>query len=273
MEFLKTIILAAAQGVAEFLPVSSSGHLLVLGQWFGFDAEKNLTLNVVLHAGTLLAILVYYFNKILSILIYPRRRRLIGLVIAGSVPAAVVGFSLKLGDLDEKIFSSPWVAGVGFLFTGIMLITVFGKPWKKPDDEKSDAVVLEKMSFKQAVLIGCAQAFAILPGVSRSGSTISCGVLTKLRKADAAEFSFLLAIPAIGGAALLEFLEAVKNSGAICRGEISAMSIGFMVAAVTGYVSLAGLIKVLQKGRLGWFSLYLFAAAAITLAVECVKYF
>lgn len=273
MDLLKTIILAVAQGIAEFLPVSSSGHLLVLGQWFGFDAEKNLTLNVVLHAGTLLAILVYYFHKILSILTDPRRRRLIGLVIAGSVPAAVVGFSLKLGKLDEKIFSLPWVAGVGFLFTGIMLMTVFGKPWKESEAEKADAVVLKKMSFKQAIMIGCAQAFAILPGVSRSGSTISCGVFAKLRKADAAEFSFLLAIPAIGGAALLELLDALKNSGSMCRSDILAMGIGFAVAAVTGYVSLAGLIKVLQKGKLGWFSLYLFAAAAITLAVECVKYF
>ena len=89
-------ILAVAQGIAEFLPISSSGHLLVLGNWFGFDAESNMTLNVVLHGGTLLAIVIFYFKKLWSILVDPARRRLIGLVIAGSVPAAAVGISLKV---------------------------------------------------------------------------------------------------------------------------------------------------------------------------------
>ena len=273
MEFLTTIILAVAQGIAEFLPISSSGHLLVLGCWFGVDVEQNLTLNVVLHAGTLLAILIYYFRKILSILLDHDRRRLIALVIAGSVPAAVVGVFLKLKKLDEVLFSSPWVAAGGFLFTGIMLLSIFGRPWKKNTADARELEAVEKMSFCQALLIGCAQAFAILPGVSRSGSTISCGVLCRLRKADAAEFSFLLAIPAIGGAALLELLDAFKVSVMPGTGEILNLSLGFAVAAVSGYISLAVLIKVLQKGKLGWFALYLFAAAAITITVECVKYF
>ena len=141
---LEVCVLAAAQGVAEFLPISSSGHLLVLGNWFGFDAEKSMTLNVVLHAGTLLAILIFYFKKLWSILVDPARRRLIALVIAGSVPAAAVGVGLKVCGLDEVIFSSPYIAALGFAITGFMLFRVFGR--KSP--ERADALAAEKRSFK-----------------------------------------------------------------------------------------------------------------------------
>lgn len=270
------IILAAAQGIAEFLPVSSSGHLLVLGSWFGFDAENNMTLNVVLHAGTLLAIVIFYFKRLLSILLEKRRRRLIALVITGSVPAALVGIGLKVLKLDEAIFSSPWAAVGGWIFTALMLGCVFGFPGRPQkfaaDDESGDAA--ENISWGRALLIGCAQALAITPGISRSGSTISAGVLCRMRKSDAAEFSFLLAIPAIGGAALLELLDLLKTENAVVSsGEIAALAIGFAVAAIVGYASLAGLIAMLRKGRLGYFSCYLFAAALIVLIVECVKLF
>lgn len=272
---LSVIILAAAQGVAEFLPVSSSGHLLVLGNWFGFDAESNMTLNVVLHAGTLLAIAVFYFKRLLSILLDKSRRRLIALVIAGSVPAAVVGVGLKLSGLEERIFSSPWVAALGFVVTATLLGCVFGFPGRSKEKNVDEESLLsaEKMSFGKALLIGCAQAVAITPGISRSGSTISAGVLCKLRKSDAAEFSFLLAIPAIGGAALLELLDCLKESKAgISGGEIFTLSAGFLISAVVGYAALAGLITLLKKGRLGYFSYYLYMAALIVLIAEAVKY-
>ena len=272
---LSVIILAAAQGVAEFLPVSSSGHLLVLGNWFGFDAESNMTLNVVLHAGTLLAIAVFYFKRLLSILLDKSRRRLIALVIAGSVPAAVVGVGLKLSGLEERIFSSPWVAALGFVVTATLLGCVFGFPGRSKDKNVDEESLLsaEKMSFGKALLIGCAQAVAITPGISRSGSTISAGVLCKLRKSDAAEFSFLLAIPAIGGAALLELLDFIKESKAgISGGEFFTLSAGFLISAVVGYAALAGLITLLKKGRLGYFSYYLYTAALIVLIAEAVKY-
>lgn len=273
--YLLVIILAAAQGVAEFLPISSSGHLLVLGDWFGFDAEDNMTLNVVLHSGTLLAILVFYFRRILSILLEKSRRRLIWLVIIGSVPAAAVGVTLKACKLDKVIFSSPWVAAAGFLITGTMLLTVFGVPWKKPADEPEDAGdSCENMSLKQALLIGCAQAMAITPGISRSGSTITAGVLSKLRKADAAEFSFLLAIPAIGGAAVLELADMLKeNSAGAMEQNWALFGCGFIVAAVVGYASLAGLIAMLKKGKLGWFGCYLYVAAIAVAVVQLTELF
>ena len=273
--WLSVVILAVAQGVAEFLPVSSSGHLLVLGNWFGFDAESNMTLNVVLHAGTLLAIAVFYFKHLLSILLEKSRRRLIALVIAGSVPAAVVGMGLKLSGWEEFIFSSPFVAVLGFIVTATLLGGVFGFPGRGKDKsaEAENALSAEKISFGKALLIGCAQAVAITPGISRSGSTISAGVLCGMRKSDAAEFSFLLAIPAIGGAALLELLDFIKEcNSAIPRSEILLLSVGFAVSAIVGYAALAGLIALLKKGKLGYFSYYLYIAALIVLVVETVKY-
>ena len=273
--WLSVVILAVAQGVAEFLPVSSSGHLLVLGNWFGFDAESNMTLNVVLHAGTLLAIAVFYFKHLLSILLEKSRRRLIALVIAGSVPAAVVGMGLKLSGWEEFIFSSPFVAVLGFIVTATLLGGVFGFPGRGKDKsaEAENALSAEKISFGKALLIGCAQAVAITPGISRSGSTISAGVLCGMRKSDAAEFSLLLAIPAIGGAALLELLDFIKEcNSAIPRSEILLLSVGFAVSAIVGYAALAGLIALLKKGKLGYFSYYLYIAALIVLVVETVKY-
>ena len=268
---LIVLILAVAQGVAEFLPVSSSGHLLVLGSWFGFDAEKNMTLNVVLHAGTLLAIVVFYFKKLLSILLEPARRKLIWLVIAGSVPAAVVGIALKVSNLDNVIFASPWVAVAGFVITATLLLVVFGLPWKINNSE-DNGVPLEKMSLKQSLLIGCCQAVAILPGISRSGSTISAGVLGKLRKADAAEFSFLLAIPAIGGAALLELKDMLKSSAAAySSSDIALYAVGFAASSIVGYAALAGLIAMLRRGKLGYFACYLYLAALVVAIVQIIK--
>ena len=274
-ELILVIIMAAAQGIAEFLPISSSGHLLVLGNWFGLDAESNMTLNVVLHAGTLLAILVYYFRKLLSILMEPQRRKLILLVIVGSIPAAVVGLGLKFSGLDEKLFASTWVAAAGFVITATMILLVFGAPWqKKSSDELEKGIAAEKMHFLQAFLIGCAQALAITPGISRSGSTISCGLFVKLRKADAAEFSFLLAIPAIGGAAILELKDLLQESThAVSGSQWGIYAIGFCVSAAVGYAALTGLIAMLRRGKLGWFACYLYVVALIVAGVQIYKLF
>ena len=271
--WILVVVMAIAQGIAEFLPVSSSGHLLVLGSWFGFDAEKNMTLNVVLHAGTLAAILVFYFKHLLSILLVPARRRLIALVIAGSIPAAVVGIGLKTAGWEEKLFASPWTAAAGFVITATLLLTVFGGRHGESEAVECSGMAAEQMSFKDSLLIGCAQALAITPGISRSGSTICAGVMRGLSKADAAEFSFLLAIPAIGGAALLELLDLLKESAAPAEGEIMLLVIGFVVSAVVGYAALAGLIALLKKGKLGYFAYYLYAAALLTAAVELIRLF
>jgi len=273
--FFLVVVMAIAQGIAEFLPISSSGHLLVLGNWFGFDAESNMFLNVILHAGTLAAILVFYFKRLLSIIVEPARRRLIALVIVGSIPAGIIGVGLKASGLDEVIFSSPWVAAAGFVVTATMLLLVFGKPWQKAAaGDSPDAVAVENMRFKQALLVGIAQGLAITPGISRSGSTISVGVLSKLRKADAAEFSFLLAIPAIGGAVFLEMIKVLRG-GTEAGGTISAgiLIFGFAVSAAVSFASLKLLVQLIRKDLFSKFSYYLYGVGVLVIIWQFVPLF
>ena len=265
MEFLSIMIMAAVQGIAEFLPISSSGHLAVLGACFGFDPEANLSLEIVLHAGTLAAIVIFYFRELLAFL---RRERwpLAAKVILGSVPAGVVGIGLKKLHLDEALTSNLWVVAAGFLFTATILL-FSERAAKKRTAEEGEG--LEKLPILHTLLIGCAQAVAILPGVSRSGSTIAAGLFLKVRPAAAAEFSFLLAIPAIGGAAFLHLLDMIKEpAGALPAASLAA---GFAVSAAVGYASLALLLKLLQRGRLALFSWYLYTAGLALLTGLIIK--
>lgn len=257
MECLKIILLAVIQGVAEFLPISSSGHLAVLGTLFGFDPEENLAIGIVLHAGTLLAILIFYLKTLLK---FFRKDHLwlAAMILLGSVPAGIFGVALKLTGAAENVFHSLWIAGGGFLITATLLLWSEKNAAQIQQNADTEEMPLEKISVKQTLLIGCAQALAVLPGVSRSGSTISAGLFSKLPPAAAAEFSFLLAIPAIGGAALLEVLDICKD-GTLPAENLWLLLAGFAASAAVGYVSLALLLKLLKKGKLAIFSWYLYA--------------
>ncbi len=259
IEWIKVLALAVVQGVAEFLPISSSGHLAVLGKLFGFDPEAGLALGIVLHAGTLCSILVFYFMDLLQFL-KPRRFHLLLMVILGSVPAGVAGLLFK--SKVEQIFGDMALVGVGFLVTAALLW------WTAPRRPEAEIAAnpelagtpLEQISWRQALLIGVAQALAIWPGLSRSGSTISAGLCGRLEREAAMRFSFLLAIPAIGGAAVLELADLVRESAAGGGGletPYGLLVVGFLTSAVVGYFALAWLLKLLQKGRLSIFSWYL----------------
>ena len=184
MENLFIAFMAIVQGIAEFLPISSSGHLALLGSLFGFDPETNLSLEIVLHAGTLAAIVVFYFRELLTF--FRRDRWPLALkIVVGSIPAGIVGIALKKLGLDEMVASNLWIIAAGFLTTATVLLFSERQTRKLPPDSGTD---LPQMSFREALLIGCAQAVAILPGISRSGSTIASGLFLKLRPAAAAEF-------------------------------------------------------------------------------------
>ena len=254
MENLFIAFMAIVQGIAEFLPISSSGHLALLGSLFGFDPETNLSLEIVLHAGTLAAIVVFYFRELLTF--FRRDRWPLALkIVVGSIPAGIVGIALKKLGLDEMVASNLWIIAAGFLTTATVLLFSERQTRKLPPDSGTD---LPQMSFREALLIGCAQAVAILPGISRSGSTIASGLFLKLRPAAAAEFSFLLAIPAIGGAAFLHL-------------PLPVLAGGFAISAVVGYVSLALLLKLLKRGRLAFFSWYLYAVGTLLLGHLIIK--
>ena len=273
MGYLKVLVLAVVQGIAEFLPVSSSGHLQVLGNWFGFDAEANMTLNIVLHAGTLLAILIFYFQKLLSLLLealFRRKFRVIALVIAGSVPTGIIGIAIKKTGLDATLFGSVWVPAAGFAVTATLLWNTFRRRGRKASPQSGKNI--EELGFGQAVAIGIAQGIAIMPGISRSGSTIASGVKCGLKSTDAAEFSFLLAIPAIAGAMLLEILKLAQGGTAAAPAvPFGVLAAGFLVSAAVGYCALMGLIALLRGGKLVYFAYYLYAAAALVAAVALIR--
>lgn len=260
LELFKVGILAVFQGVAEFLPISSSGHLQVLQFLLGFDPESNIFLSVVLHAGTLLAIVVFYFLTLWEILV-KRQFKLILAIIIGTIPAGLVGVGIKLSGLDDIIFTSLLVPAIGFLFTAFLLLYALKG---RTEEEENSALPLAEIPLTKALLIGIAQAVAITPGISRSGSTIAAGLKVNLKKADCARFSFLLAIPAIGGAMVLELKDLFSAPGDITSGDIMVWLFGFIIAAVVGYFSLRLLLGMLQKGKLQYFAWYLLGASIFT---------
>ena len=241
-ESLKVIVLSIVQGVAEFLPISSSGHLVVLNDFLG-TGDGSVELNVILHLGTLFAILAFYWRRLAALL--GSDRRVIPQLVVGTIPAAVIGLTIKrfFGDL----LTDPLLAGLMFPVTGGLLLLL---NWSKPGERE-----YQRLSYLQVVFIGFAQAFALLPGISRSGSTIVAGCLLGLKRQSAATFSFLLAIPAIAGAGLLEvrdMLEAGQTTTPLWL-----LLLGACIAFVVGLGSLQWLVRCIEAGRLYLFAYWL----------------
>lgn len=273
-EWIYVLIMAAVQGVTEFLPVSSSGHLAVLGGLFGLHESESLTLGIVLHGGSLAAIVVFYFRELLKFFSIKRLRLLVLLVLA-SIPAGAAGVSLKVFELDEKLFDSGNLMAVGFAFlvTG-SLLRLTGKEKLTARSRSVDGATLDTISWQQAVLIGLSQMFAILPGVSRSGSTIACAMLTGVKREAAASFSFLLAIPAVGGAVLLELLKLLRD-GAGKGGMTSAAMLvfGFAVSALVSFASLTLLVQLIKKDLFARFSYYLYLLGILVIVWQFAPLF
>lgn len=258
---VQIIILAIIQGIAEFLPISSSGHLALLGNLLKIDPEANLTLGILLHAGSLLAICVFYYRTLLGFL-HKNQRHLALMVFVGTLPAAAVGLTLKLTGVAETMFDFPLLIGLCFLITATLLrMTEKEKLIVKPSPD-APPTTLQEITPRQALVVGFAQAFAILPGISRSGSTIAAGILSGINREAAGNFSFLLALPVIGGAVLLELLETLR---AAQTAEVTQSSdglqlfIGFAVSALVSFGALSLLMKLIRKGKLAWFSWYLYS--------------
>ncbi|MEX0825097.1 MAG: undecaprenyl-diphosphate phosphatase [Pirellulaceae bacterium] len=250
MQWLHIVVLAVVQGVAEFLPVSSSGHLVILGALLGMQ-EESATVEIILHAGTLASILVIYRQRITALLWTDRR--VIGLLAFGTFPAAVIGILIK--TQAEWIIKSPLLAGCMLLVTGGMLLMLKHIP--------EGVQQYQRISYGKVVLIGCCQAFAILPGVSRSGSTIVGASLLGLKREDAVTLSFLLAIPAILGAVLLEARDLLEEG--VSGERIGVLLLGAIVAFVVGIAALKWLIHWSRQGKL-----HLFAAWVIPLGVAVI---
>jgi len=268
MDLMQAILLGGIQGLTEFFPVSSSGHLVIFQQMMGLT-EPVLMFDISVHVGTLAAILVYFFNDIIRIFksfISSASCRLSGqseklsqveisdtrmawMLVAGSLPTAVIGFGMHM--VSDVLFSSLTIVGVSLLVTGGILL---GTRWiNKKKKTESD------LSVKQALLIGTVQGLAVIPGISRSGSTISAALFLGVNHDMAIRYSFLLSIPAILGALVLQLLTDSSGAGNISLVVIAA---GLLTSFIVGYAALSLLVKMVQKGHL-----YLFAPYCILLGV------
>ncbi|QDU84900.1 Undecaprenyl-diphosphatase [Planctomycetes bacterium Pla163] len=251
-------LLAAVQGLTEFLPVSSSGHLSLVSALLERSGnavpEAGLALNVVLHVGTLVAVAAIYGRDLVGLLLdaLKGRPRLLALVLLGSLPAGVVGIGAK--SALEEVSTDPTVSAVCLLVTAVLLL--LGERSRRRI-ATSAATAPPGTSGRtvgavDALLIGCAQALAILPGISRSGATIATGLLRGLDARESARFSFLLGFVAIAGAAVLEVPDALGDADA----NIGRLFFGLVLSAVVGVLALRLLLVALAKGAFVWFALY-----------------
>ncbi len=266
MSLLQAIILGVVQGLTEFLPVSSSGHL-VLGEFLLKIKLNDISFEVFLHFGTLLAVIVYFrqtiramFKAVWSKIKIPGIKNnsvsgekdwlLFWMIIIGSIPAGILGVLFK--DLIEESFSSVIFVSFMLLFTGLVLfLTRFFHAAK------------EKLSFLDALIVGFAQAIAILPGVSRSGLTISTGIFRRVEPGKAAEFSFLLSLPAVLGASILKLKDVLNHSDAGL--DLKIYLFGAFTAFVVGYLAIKFLLKIIKKGKFQYFGYYCFAVGFLFL--------
>ncbi|MDH7497407.1 MAG: undecaprenyl-diphosphate phosphatase [Syntrophomonadaceae bacterium] len=260
MSALAAVLLGMLQGLTEFLPVSSSGHLVIAEQLLGVPAS-GLTFEVMVHIGTLAAVLVAFWPDVAALLRRPWQR-LTGLLVLGTVPAALAGVFLE--PLVERAFQSLATVGLGLLATGVLLVlgeTASRRAWW---GKKADGITA-----LDAVLVGVMQAIAILPGISRSGSTIAGGLLRGLDREYAARFSFLLSIPAILGAAALEGWDVVRAGvgGALAVPYL----LGSVTAALFGYLAITLVMAVVREGRLTWFAYYCWGLGALVLGSQLLR--
>ena len=267
LELIEAVFLGIVQGLTEFLPVSSSGHLL-LGQYFlGLDQTRfGLSFDVALHLGTLVAVVVYFWRDLvrmaLAFLRSLRRRdfsdpdqKLAYLVLASTLPAALIGYLLE--DLFETAVRSPWVVVFNLVLVGVLFIV--GEAVGRKSRQAS------KLTFLEAFGIGLAQAAALVPGVSRSGATITLGLFFGLRREEAARFSFLMSAPIIAGAGTLQLGEVVsKGMGAY---DTLLFGVGFVSSAVVGYLAIRFFLRFVVNHSLRAFAYYRFGVAALVTAL------
>ena len=260
MDWIQTLVMAIVQGIAEFLPISSSGHLVVLHDLFqalGSTLEGDpLTWTIALHFGTLFSVIVVFWKRIWSLL--TSDRRVIPLLIVATIPAVIAAIMMKIFEL-EYLLKNSLIAGCCFPVTGFILL------WCS---DKSGEMDCRNLSWKNAALIGLIQAIAILPGLSRSGTTICAGLFCGMKRAEAATFSFLMAIPAIGGSALFDILDLfkeMKKGDATFNSSFDLMLIGTLLSFIVGVLALILLMKWLQQGKLKYLAYWLFLLGPVVI--------
>ena len=274
MSLIAAVLMGLVQGIAEFLPISSSGHLAIAGELLGANTEIPEFFDVLLHLGTLAAVFVFYWNDIAEMVrefvsgvrdltrrqtpisVTPARRLILLLVVA-TLPLVLV---LPVKDHIERMSDNLYFVSLALIFTGCLLF-LSDRIRKGRKNEKTATLV-------DALLIGLAQAFATCPGISRSGTTITAGCAVGLERKFAVRFSFLMSIPAILGANLLSLLDVIGEG--VRWSEVPLYLVGVAVAAVSGYACLRLLKMIAEKGRFGWFSYYCWGIGLLTMLLTLV---
>jgi len=274
MTYLSAILLGLVQGIAEFLPISSSGHLAVLQSFFKLSGDGSVFFDVLLHLGTLVAVIVAYHSEIGELLreffrmihlvrtpagVKPDRpaRRMILMLVIATLPLFLI---LPIKDTVEALYTNTFFVGFALIVTGLLLFF---------SDRMSRGTKSERsMTLLDAVVVGVGQAIAVVPGLSRSGTTIAAGLSRGFDRTFAVKFSFLLSIPAVLGANILSLVDALKAG--VNTAMLPKYLIGVLVAMVSGYAAIRFLRYIAAKGRFSGFAYYCWGAGAITLILSLV---
>ena len=269
MTYFEATILGLAQGLAEFLPISSSGHLALLQNWFGIDEAKVLLFTVLLHVGTLISVFIMYWKDIWELIVElgltikdlctgkglkmeERPVRKLGvMIIVATIPTAIIGFAFK--DFFDSLYTSVIPIGVGLIITGFLL--VFAE--KKGESTRG----IKEMNLRNAIFIGTVQGIAICPGISRSGSTLFGSLICNLDRKFAVKFVFLISIPSILGSAILEAPAAIEAG--VSLSQLGPVLWGMLVAAVSGVAAIKSMIKIVSDKKLSVFSYYVWMLGLI----------
>lgn len=275
-ELIQAIILGIVQGISEFVPISSSGHLVIIPWFFGWE-KPSLLFDTILHWGTLVSILMVFWRDFWNITVAVIRglgqrsladfnARLGWFIVIGSIPAAVIGLSFK--SFFEALFFSPQSVGFFLLVTGTLLL---GSEWlaRRMIERKRP---LTAMTLRDTIIIGFGQALALAPGISRSGSTIAAGLIAGLNRETAARFSFLLGTPAFFGAGLLELIDAMAEDQANVAAQLPELIVGFIVSAIVGYISIRFLLAYLRTHSLNVFAYYCYGMGLFVIVLSLLGY-
>ena len=270
------MLLGLVQGIAEFLPVSSSGHLLLIQKMFGIS-EGAMFFTVMLHLATLIAVFIVYWPTLIELIKKPFQKT-VGLLIIATVPAVLIAVLSKMIAPVEAFFDAADAGqylGFGFLLTSLLLF-ISDHVRHTELDENGEKVEkkgkkLKTMQVKDALIIGCMQGVGVLPGVSRSGSTISGALFAGLNRKTAADFSFLMSIPAIIGGAVFEIPDALATGlGGL---HWTALVAGMLVAGITGYFAIKVMINAIKKKKLLGFVIYTFVLGSLVLVDQFVTHY
>lgn len=275
MPLVQVIVLAVLQGITEFLPISSSAHLALTPWLFGW-ADQGLAFDIALHVGTLFSVLIYFFRDWVRILAngfgaqlpaafaadesLDRNPRLLWYLVAATVPAGVAGLLLK--DLAETAFRSPYVMGTMLIAVGLLM-------WIAERSARQQRG-MANMNLTDCLVVGFAQALALVPGTSRSGITMTAGLFRNLDRPTAARFSFLLSTPIVAAAALKGVLD-LKEHGGLTAETLPSLGIGIVVTAITGCVVIAVLLKFLRTNSVVPFVIYRIALGVLVLALAASR--